>query len=177
MSELPNYLPGIPPMYGLKQPSPEFSQGTDVVVEFTVTVDGEPLNDPKDWVLEAFIKKSLKANNILWKCTLGYNLYQKEKSNTYFFRLPHQISAQFLPGSYVYAVIGTQKVGTGAPFDRRLTFSEGTFDLTLDAGSPYPRLTGSNVKASFFDAATGKYIYQVESTERTEPNPIDLTLP
>ena len=38
--DLPNYLPGIPPMYGVKASTPVFSQGQDVLVEFPIVQPG-----------------------------------------------------------------------------------------------------------------------------------------
>ena len=177
MSDLPNYLPTIPEMYGLKQPAPEFSQGNDVVIEFELYFNGEPIIDTKNWKLEVFVKKSLKADNVLWKAELDHHLYQKDKhSNVFFFRIPADKSSLFLPGNYHFAVVGTQKVGTAAPFDRKVTLHHAMFDLALDAGSPFPRLTQTSVIALYLDPIDRTYTLITESTERTEPDPVSLII-
>lgn len=175
MSDLPNYLPGIPPMYGVKQPAPEFSQGNDVVVDFELWFNGEPLIDTAHWKLEVFVKKSLKANTVLWKAENGYHLYQQDKrSNLFFFRIPADITATFLPGNYFFAVVGTQHVGSAVPFDRKATLYNAMFELTLDAASPFPKLSNSAVTALYFDPTDRTYTTVVEHTENTEPDATSL---
>lgn len=175
MSDLPNYLPGIPPMYGVKQPSPEFSQGNDVVLEFELWFNGEPLIDIKQWKLEAFVKKSLKANNVLWKAEIDHHLFQKDKrSNVFCLRIPADKTATFLPGNYFFAIVGTQHVGSAAPFDRKVTLHQAMFDLILDAASPFPRLTNAMVTALYLDPTDRTYTLITETTEPTEPDPVSL---
>jgi hypothetical protein len=175
MSDLPNYLPNIPAMYGIKQPAPEYSQGNDVVLEFELYFNGVPIIDLSGWKLEAFVKKSLKAQNILWKAELNYHFYQKDKrTNVFCVRIPADASSFFLPGDYYLSVVGTQRIGTGDLFDRKVTLHNAMFELVLDASSPNPRLSNSGVTAVIFDPLERKYTVTIEGTEPTEPDPVSL---
>lgn len=177
MNQLPNYLPGIPEMYGVKQPAPEFSQGNDVVVEFELYFNGEPIIDLTNWKLEAFVKKSLKANTVLWKAEIDHYLYQKDKrSNVFMLRIPADKTSTFLPGSYFFAVVGTQKVGSSQPFDRKITLHQAMFDLVLDAASPFPRLTTARITALYLDPIDRTYTLVTETTESTEPDPVSTII-
>ncbi len=173
MSDLPNYLPGIPPEYGVKQPSIEVAQGTDVIQEFTLYIDDTPLINPSDWILEVFVKKNNVANNILWKGELNSGLFQKH-NNLYYFRIPHDITALFLPGTYYFVVRATQKPGKGLPHDRMLSIYENSFAIDLNPASPNPKLNNFMVQAQVYDPIAGRYIITTESTEPTEPQIVSL---
>ena len=168
MTDLPNYLPGIPPMYGVKQLAPEASQGEDIIVPVELTLDGEPLLDVTGWILEAFVKKSLKAIGILWKGELGNGIEHKAE-NLYYFRIPHSVSALFLPGSYYYAVRGTQKPATGVGFDRMANLAQGMLNVALSASSPNPKLEAETMEVVYYDPASGRTIVRAQYTELTEP--------
>ena len=129
MSDLPNYLPGIPPLYGYKQAAPEFAQGCDVVVEFPLEYGGEPLTDLSDWVVTVYIKKSLKAEIVLWRGPVEHKI-----AKIYFFKIPATDTIDTVPGTYYYAVKGIKGVGEAS-----VTLKEGIFAVVLNASSPTPK--------------------------------------
>lgn len=172
LNDLPNYIPGIPPLYGLKQPSPEYTQGNDLVLEFDLEFEGKPLSDVTNWWLTGYVKKSLKAVNILWQAEYGTYLYKKEgTTNRYCLRIPRVVTALFLPGSYYFAIRGTQKPATGIPRDLQITLHKGMFQIDLDASSPNPKLANFIITSVSVDwlKEEGFVTITTQSTEPTEP--------
>lgn len=168
--ELPSFLPGTLPMYYVKQPAPEYTQGCDIVVEVPLTFQGQPLIDITNWKIKTYVKKSLKAENVLWKAGMDKWMTQKPGTNIFYFRIPHCVSSNFLPGSYYFAVIGHQKIATGEGFDARANLASGMFDINLDAGSPHPKLSTYEVVAFVTNDQDLTWAALINTTEPTEPD-------
>ncbi|NBQ68934.1 MAG: hypothetical protein EBU46_08930 [Nitrosomonadaceae bacterium] len=170
MSELVNYLPGLPEQFGIKQPAPSFALGEDVVltgaIKTGIVVDR--------WTnLECLVKKSAYANNTLWRVTAGAGL--TVGSTEYQMIMPASVSGQFLPGSYHAVLVGKQKVGTGTPVDRFAVLAESMFELRLSAASPNPKLSGSTSTLAERDPETGVITVIKTSVEQTLPLDADAT--
>jgi hypothetical protein len=142
VKDIPTYLPGVPPQYGIKWPSPQFTQGSDVMLEFPLYVDSSPLDDLKGWKLELWLKKGVQANNVLWRGTLGDGLYHKH-GNIWLFRIPAADTAQLLAGTYFYAVKGTKLVDKEG-FALNTVLGRGSIEISVDASSPNSKLFGYN---------------------------------
>ena len=147
IANIPVFAPGIPPQYGIKQPSPPFVQGCDVLLYLPIyltTPDGDssPLVDPTGWNMEVIVKKSTQANNQLWTGSLDKGFYH-QKTNIYLLRIPADITATLTPGTYFYAIKGIKLVNTSG-FSITTPLGSGTFEVTVDASSPNSKLFGPN---------------------------------
>jgi len=166
--ELPSFLPGVP-MYGVKQASPVTSQGCDVIVEMELSYLGEPIIDTTGWHIYTTVKKSLKAQNVLWTADLTTGMYQVKDTNIFSFRIPASASSTFLPGAYFYTVIGQQKVGVGVDYDVTVDLLTGMFSIDLNAASPNPKLNTIMLTNFVFNPQTQTWAAAITSTENTEP--------
>lgn len=170
MNELVDYLPGLPPQYGLKQPSPSFSQGEDVVL----TVPLKQVITVDQWTsLECLVKKGVYADNTLWRTVAGAGL--TVGSTEYQMVMPSVVSARFLPGSYHAVLVGKQKVGAGSPIDRIAVLAESMFEIVLSAASPHPKLTGALVISAERNLDTGVITITTTGVEQTLPLDADAT--
>jgi hypothetical protein len=131
MSDLPYYLPGIPPLYNVKQASLEFAQGSDITIQFPLTYNGDPLTDTTDWTLTTYVKKSNKAANVLWTGSVD-----SVTSNIYSFTIQASDNATTVPGTYFWTVKGI----LAGEDTKTLIMAEGTFAVILDASSPNPKV-------------------------------------
>lgn len=170
MNELVDYLPGLPPQYGVKQLAPSFAQGEDVVL----TVPLKYPIVPDQWTnLECLVKKGVYANNTLWKAVAGAGL--TVGSESYQMVMPSLVSGQFLPGSYHAVLVGKQKVGAGSPVDRTAVLAESMFEIVLSVASPHPKLSGASTTLASRDPDTGIITVTVTSVESTLPLNGDAT--
>lgn len=173
LEELPEYLPGMPAQYGLKQMNESFGQGESIILDFNLQFKDVPVR-PNDWNLEAIIKKNTYANNILWSAKIGKYMFEK-RPGLYYVVMPADVSALFLPGTYHCSIKGKQKVATGDPFDQTVSLKDFTFQIELKAMSPNPDLHGETTYETFYDYDTGVYTVRRTSVEPTHPNPVDIT--
>jgi hypothetical protein len=165
---IPNYLTGYTEMYGVKQKDPTFYQGEDIILNcYLISNTGLIPND--GWKLECFVKKSQYAENIIWIGHLNAGIYEiKKEVGLYRIRIPHDISQQLIPGTYLYSVRGSQKPGTGDIYDAVCSLVDGYFNIELNASSPIPKLSVINGDIKKYNVETGKY---------DEGSEVELTVP
>lgn len=169
IKDLPNYLPGIPRQYGLKQPSPKFSQGEDIVIRLNPLYEGKAIEDDK-WALQAFIKKGPKAVNILWTGKEHAGLFKDDKG--WYIHLPSDASSYFLPGTYHLVVKGRQLIGTEFPVLQNFELQYTFFEIVITPSSPNPKLRAETIIETTYDPETGIWTIKRTSVEPTEPDAI-----
>lgn len=170
MSELVDYLPGLPKQYGIKQPAPVALQGEDVVLTFPL----KQVIDTKLWTnFECHVKKNNYASNTLWLVKPGSGL--TVTSGEFRMVMPTAVSSLFLPGTYHVVLVGRQKPGEGSPLDRTTVLGESMFEIQLSAGSPCPKLSGDVTVAIETDPDTGQVTITRTGVEPTVPLNADPT--
>ena len=170
MSDLFDYLPGLPPQYGLKQLAPSFSQGEDILLE--VVFPG-PIRADLYVGLEVAMKKNQHAQNYLWRVRQDAGM---QVSNTGLrMQMPAAVSGRFLPGTYHVCLVGTERVGTGSLLSRTLVLHESMMEIRLSAASPNPKLSGSTTATAERDESTGVVTITFTGTESTVPLDGDAT--
>jgi hypothetical protein len=169
-------LDGTEPKDGIKQPSPSFPQGDDIVLSFYINYNGMPIIT-SEWALEAIVKKNPGAATVLWRGILGVGLWEKEGIPGYFsIIMANDVSAQFLAGTYYLDIKGVQKIGTGENVrDLTVTLLSTTFNIYLTASSPSPKLRPGMVTSVTVDAPSGVVTVSRTSVEPTLPDSTDTT--
>ena len=64
MDYLPDYLPGNPPMYGVKQQTAGIAQGSDAYLP--IDYSNSPVADLEGYDIRAMIKQTLDTNDVVW---------------------------------------------------------------------------------------------------------------
>ena len=64
LSFLPNYLPAVPPMYGVRQETPASPQGLDLYIPLDFSDSG--ITDFSPYLLEAIIKEDELSDGVVW---------------------------------------------------------------------------------------------------------------
>ncbi len=168
-------LEGVEPKSGIKQPGFVFNQGEDVLLSFYLTYEGQPVTF-NDWHLEAYIKKSTHAANVLWKGVPDLGIFKKEKDGYFYILMPSSASSYFLPGTYYLDVKGCQRLGrSGEAFDLTRTLLSATFNIRLTASSPHPTLKPIASTEVQFDPQTREVTITRTSVELTQPPGVDIT--
>ena len=131
MEEIPQYLFGLPPMYGVKQESLKFSQATDIFFQLDLSDCQLTLSE---YNLSAILKSDMESDWILWKGTLengGLTLAE----GSYFINLKHSNSNNLLPaGTYYLSLVGERGLGdTKTP--TRTVIASVDFTIVNTAGS------------------------------------------
>lgn len=166
-------LDGYVSQDGVRSESPRFYQGEDLKLAFYLDYNGQPVTEEK-YQLEAIVKKSPAAQNILWKGYQGTGLYNNGKAGDYYILIPSTITSNFLPGTYYFDVKLSEKVGEGdAVRDLSFVILSSTFTLELSAGSPYPKLAAHRIEERSYDPSTGITTITITSVEPTLPKATD----
>jgi len=103
---LPVYLPGTPPMYGLQQQAKQYFQGTDIVIYAQLTDNCAPV-DYNAYFLKAILKDTPDSPIVTW---VGYN-----NSGILFvngvcqLNIPAASTTQLQAGTYYISLIGRAK--------------------------------------------------------------------
>lgn len=171
-------LDGTPPDIGIRQPSPTFSQGEDMKLDFYLSYNGAPVDVSKH-IIELNLKKLPQAKTVLWTAKLGAGLFQSPTSGAFYMLIPSEISGYVLPGTYYVDIILTERTGTGeAVKDLRVVLKSFNINVKLTPSSPNPKLTANSVEVIGYDMESGIWTLQFTSTEQTLPLPSPiLTIP
>jgi len=132
-------LEGTPTQEGQYQPSPEYAQGNDIVMQMLLSYEDVPVDDTQ-WKLEVFVKRSVSANLIDVYATLNQGLFSESRRGLYTFIIPAATTSSLEPGLYFLTVRGTQKIGTGKMKDVAVDLLSSSFNIVLTASSPYPTI-------------------------------------
>jgi len=171
------YLDGNISQTGIKQESPKFFQGEDIRLSFYLNYNGVPVSEQK-YIIEAIVKKSPIAKNILWKGVLGNGLYKTDVNGNFYILMPAAASALFLPGAYYFDAKIMEKVGSGNDVkDLTVVVLSDMFNIELSAASPNPGLRPSKSEESSYDPETGITTVTITSVEPTLPLGTDITKP
>lgn len=170
-------LVGSPMQLGIRQPSPVYPQGHDIVFHFYLNYNGKPI-DLADWTLTGYVKKNVYAQNVLFKSASQNGIYPAGSPGYYYFLMPGNISGLFLPGLYYMEVVGVQKIGEGE-FIKDITVSlmNTNFQIVLAPSSPNPKLASKVTSEVLYDPSTGQLIITQQSVEPTYPPVVDTTKP
>jgi hypothetical protein len=135
MNELPDYLPGNPPMYGIKQEATQYYQGASINITAILTEDGVQV-DQEDYVIKAVIKSNLDANNAVWQgfpnCGIFFN------DNRVTIKVPNSVTAAMPGGIYYLALVGVSKLD---PSHTAILFTK-TLSINPSAASELPYIIG-----------------------------------
>lgn len=121
MELLPDYLPGNPPMYGVKQASTQVYYYTDVVIP--VDFSGSGIPEVTNWVLTASVYDSRNHLDPVWTGTIaneGIVLYQ----DVYYIVIPAADVLQMGEGVWYVDVTGTNSTITAPSVTSRVLFSK-----------------------------------------------------
>jgi len=128
-------LPDVPEPTGKPIPI-NFYQGEDIVINFYLTFNGEPVTEDK-WDIVGTVKKNQYAQNVLWEAKINNGLYKQKPDGYYQVILPSEASATFLSGTYWLVVMIHEKSGEG-PKDLDLVVLNQPFSINYSAASPNP---------------------------------------
>ncbi len=166
-------LDGYPVQQGVRDQSPRFYQGEDVRLSFYLNYNGAPVDTDKHH-LEAIVKKSPSAVNVLWKGRLNDGLYHKKAKGDFYILMPDSASSLFLPGTYYLDIKLSEKSGEGEDVtDITAIILSTTFTLELTAASPNPKLAANKSEEVSYDASTGITTIKITSVEPTLPKHTD----
>ena len=170
-------LDGNLPVEGIKQPSPQFYQGEDIRFSFYLSCN-DVVVTPDKFNIEAILKKSPAATNILWKGVYNLGLYsvRADKPDGYYYLLmPAEVSSLFLPGTYHVDIKLTERLGSGSLIKDTVTFIPlGEIQIDLSSASPNPSLRANKITESTYDPTTGITTITVTRTEPTLPLPVNV---
>ena len=127
---LPDYLPGNPPMYGVKQESPHFDQGVDITFEVRLK-EGYKVVKAADYILHTILKDSLYTNTVIWQGKMNYGISVVEDETV--ITIPRSITVGIPSGIYYVAVIGTSKEN----LNHSVVLWKSTLGIEASAASPY----------------------------------------
>lgn len=116
-----------------------FYQGEDVLIEFTLFYNEEPV-DAEKWDISGFVKKNKYARTVLWEGNLDGGISKTNKTGSYKLLIPAEASACFVPGTYWLTVTIKEKAGTGQ-HDLTFVVMNQPFSIDDSAASPYNRDT------------------------------------
>lgn len=103
---LPNYLPATPAMYGVKQESLQYNQGTDIVIPAALLDNGYPVN-ANDYTLRVRVKDNTDDMLLIWSGEINYGIYVTANGVT--IRIPRDITLKMFAGIYYVAIEGVSK--------------------------------------------------------------------
>ena len=129
MSTIPEYLAGYPPMYGVKQESPQFIQGADIA--FVIAADTSLPG------VRATLKSDTSSSTVLWHGYANYGITQNGAAATV--RIPANISNTIPSGIYSLTVEARSDANDGAYIELYST----VFSVRPNAGSPAPIAIGA----------------------------------
>jgi hypothetical protein len=124
--DIPDYLPGNPPMYGTKQEVPTHYQGDSIEIPVKLLVN------PANYVLTAYIKDRIDNETILWT---GNTTEGIEISNSGISVSIKATKARTIPsGIYYLAIVGATPKDIGT----YTVLFQTTISITPAASSPLP---------------------------------------
>jgi hypothetical protein len=123
--DLPDYLPGNPPMYGVKQASTSFYQGDCIEIAIPITVD------PR-CTLVAYVKDDLASSTFLWVGKQGNGVDVNLGRVTV--KIKSSVAQGFPSGIYYLTVAGQWPSDINA-YQVLYNIS---FSINAAASSPYP---------------------------------------
>ena len=104
MNCLPNYLPGLPEMYGIKQESPQFDQGVDINLPVTLK-ENDIAVAPANYILTAYLKVDIDVPPIAWTGTIDNGIVVSGSAVS--IAIPKTVTSTLLSGIYHLAILGT----------------------------------------------------------------------
>lgn len=125
MSELPDYLPGNPPMYGIKQASTSYYQGDCIEIAVPITVD------PR-CTLAAYVKDDLGSAKFLWVGKQGDGVDVTLGRVTV--KIKGSVAQSFPSGIYYLSVVGQWP----SDLSTYKVLYDISFSINPAASSPYP---------------------------------------
>ena len=135
MKEIPQYLYGVPPMYGVKQQSVEFPQGFSVVLP--IDFDSCGFHDFENYKLSAFIKDDITCPTVVWYGDED-NQGIIKKNDKYYIKIKLAESEQLQPGTYYLAVNAQRKIDVETLALKKTLVFEQTLSVRATAGAGCP---------------------------------------
>lgn len=105
-SDLPNYLPGNPEMYGVRQQADQYFQGVDIIIEASL-VENQSKVDYNDYSLKAVLKADLDSPTVVWYGYPNYGVFFNNGKVQ--INIPANITRQLPAGVFYLTIIGKSK--------------------------------------------------------------------
>ena|ERR1017187_1950524 len=135
MNELPDYLPGQEPMYGVKLEADQYYQGSHITITASLTENGIPVN-VDDYAVKAVVKSDLSSNKLVWQGFMNCGIFVE--NNELQIKIPRSTLDTMPSGTYFVAVVGKLK----RDVNHVATLFTRTISLVASAASTLPIVIG-----------------------------------